>query len=746
MILRNLFLLLVVVIALAGNNGCSSNSTSGSKSPDLVIEESVTIYRDNYGVPHINGTSSRAVMYGFGYAQAEDHLEEMITWFLKAAGRLSEFKGRGKEDINLNSDMIVRLLKVHKVAEDYYNNMPDDNTKEYLMAFTDGINQYLSEYPEEIAWMNSYRPSPADVLALTRYDAIMEEVDIAEQKIRNLDVQGCPSLIPAPTGSNGWVIGKTLSESGIPIMQADPHQFWCDDGISCRTQWYEASLEGGAFHVAGATYFGTPMILIGHNENIAWTLTNNGVDNADVYEETVRTNSNGQYEYFYEGGWLPVIKITEEIGILDSEPLSIEMYYTHHGPVVPDTLFKSGNPSKVYSVRLTTNDDFVDPVKPFFLIDQAKNLSDFKAALSNLDVAKWNMLYGDTDGNIFYVSNSRHPKRSSAIECWTKPLDGTIKDTEWEGLLPFSELPQIENPATDYLQINNVPPWYVTKGLSETVFTYYPGLFVKGRLQNYRGRIIRNFIDSKEGTFSEKEMMGIYEYPDQTSPPLSLEVYSAKLFIPLLEAAYAGINISDQYEKDAFNTVTTWDKYATAKVDNYGMLLYNQWLVRLLAIDDTIEYLSPPSPNSLTDGQKVNIITAFGTTVSDLKTRFGAVMKGWADVHTLKRNKEPDEKRRPLSGAGPDISTTLKVTTSSGEYGIGDAVAGSSFTMLTVLEKGKIRSYNMKPFGQDQNADSLHYADLSDLYVKDQYKTMLFFLEEVKLDAESEKTIKLLQQ
>lgn len=743
---RNVILVFTIML-LTVVNGCASNSTSSGKPPDLVIEESVTIYRDNYGVPHINGISSRAVMYGLGYAQAEDHLEEMITWYLKAAGRLSEYKGPGIADINLNSDMMVRLLNVHKVAEDYYNNMIDDNTMKYLKAFTDGINQYINEQPQEkLSWINDYRPSPADVLALIRYDAIMQEVTIAEQKIRNLSVQGCPSLIPESTGSNGWVIGKKLSENGTPILQADPHQFWCDDGISCRTQWYEASLDGGDFHVAGATYFGTPMILIGHNENIAWTLTNNGVDNADVYEETARINTSGQYEYLYDGIWLPVIKFTEEIDILNSKPLTIEMYYTHHGAVVPDAFFKSNDPSKIYSVRLTTNDDFADPAKPFFLIDKSKNLSDFKAALSNLDVAKWNMLYGDTDGNIFYVNNARLPKRSSAVECWTKPLDGTIKATEWEGLLPFSELPKIENPVTDYLQINNVPPWDVTKGFAETDFSYYPGLFEKGRRQNYRGQMIRNLFDSKEGTFSEKEIRGIYENPDPTQQPMSIEVYSAKFFIPMLEASYSGITISDTDEKEALNTMNSWDRFATAKFDNYGMLLYNQWIIRLLAIDGTIEYLSPPLPDLLTEGQKKNMRTAFKETVSFLRDKYGTALKGWGEVHTLKRSKEPVNKRRPLNGAGYDIGTTLKMTTSEGEYGIGDAIGGSSFIMLTVLEKGNVHSYNMKPFGQNQNADSVHYADLSDLFVKDQYKAMLFFNEEVKLHAESQKTFRLLPQ
>jgi penicillin amidase len=164
--------------------------------------------------------------------------------------------------------------------------------------------------------------------------------------------------------SNEWVVAPEKTADGYAMLQTDPHLSWFG-----MNSWYE----------------------------VAWTMTANSPDTADAYIETIKTNP---YQYRYNGQWLDIEVINEIIEVAGEDPVEVEFFYTHHGPIV----YQEG--SITLSGKMSTWEQ-VGVVDQILAYNRAQNLDDFKDALSMLQCVRWNHVYGDADGNIFYIWNAR---------------------------------------------------------------------------------------------------------------------------------------------------------------------------------------------------------------------------------------------------------------------------------------------------------------------------------------------------
>lgn len=636
--------------------------------------EEVTIYRDMYGVPHVFADSDEGAFFGMGYVQAQDHLEHMMKNFAQATGRLSSIEGKS----GYESDVIVHLLGIPDVAHEKYNELSPDS-RLAIEAFCNGINTYIKENKKSLPeWIQEV--TPEEVVAFSKY--VMLSRPIGRLKTNELrHVKGTPLAVGESCEdlffkdmSNEWVVSGTKTASGSVMLQADPHLPW--EGLN---QWYEVHLKGETINVAGATLFGLPAVIIGFNEHIAWTMTANSPDTADVYQEKIKKEGNAYY-YLYDEEWTKIKEKKVEIKI-EEEKIRIVLYYTHHGPVIA---FDEENQS-AYSAKLSTVDE-CGMIEQMLSTNSASNLEEFKTALSLQQFVRWNIIYGDVTGNIYYVYNARVGIRDETFD-WSNPVPGWTSDTEWKGIYPFDELPQAENPEEGFFQNCNVAPWFINGASS--IEKVYPEYLVPDNPMGYRGQRATALL-SQDALFTIEDMMSF-----------SLDTYSL-----LAEERISSLQIDesslDDTTRGALELLKNWD--FKAEKTNKEPLLFITW------------------------SNKGETAGALKEAVQYLEETYGRYDVLWGDVHVVKRGNT-----YPVSGSsflqtlfmtGGDISTV--------EY----CDHGSSYLLFVELGT-PVTAWSVRPLGQSEDITSPHYADMTELYSRNQYKQFFFTEEDILTHLES---------
>jgi penicillin amidase len=276
-------------------------------------------------------------------------------------------------------------------------------------------------------------------------------------------------------GSNNWVIAGSRTASGKPILANDPHL-----GIQMPSIWYEVDLycsaseaqpgkqAGGPYHVRGFSFPGDPGVIIGHNDRIAWGVTNANPDVQQLFIEHINSQNPNQYEV--NGRWVDMKVIREEIKVHgQDEPAVLLVRQTRHGPIITDQGAYSGykgfalNPTGNFPMSLSLSALSMKwtafmPNRTFqsvIQLNEARNFSEFRDALSSWDIPSQNFVYADVDGNIGYQMPGLIPIRKKGDG--SLPSPGWVDDYEWTGFVPFNELPYCFNPPKGYVASANNP-------------------------------------------------------------------------------------------------------------------------------------------------------------------------------------------------------------------------------------------------------------------------------------------------
>ena len=364
---------------------------------------------------------------------------------------------------------------------DLGGNMNDEIARAYLLK-TLTPAQVAELYPEY----------PADFPVIVNYigEGTMGSApvqptpfaDIPESVLDN--VQYNASLLEhvlGPTfdgiGSNSWALSGNLTSTGTPILANDPHL-----GIQMPSIWYQVGMhcriksEACPFEMAGFSFAGVPGVVIGHNDHIAWGLTNTGPDVMDLFIEKVNPNNPNQYEV--NGQWVDFETREETIQVAGGESQTITVRISRHGPVISETygnLKDNVDPkdpeAKPFREKagidlpenyvITLAWTALKPSTPFEAIwgfDKAENWEQFREAARGFHVPAQNLLYADTASNIGYQMPGDIPIRAKGDG--TLPVPGWTDEYEWIGLIPFEELPYTFNPKEGYIVAanNQVPP------------------------------------------------------------------------------------------------------------------------------------------------------------------------------------------------------------------------------------------------------------------------------------------------
>jgi len=260
------------------------------------------------------------------------------------------------------------------------------------------------------------------------------------------------SSFPAGLGSNNWVVSGSHTKSGKPLLANDPHL-----DHSVPSVWYMIHLTAPGLNVTGVSLPGLPFVILGHNERIAWGMTNTGPDVQDLYSESFNTRD--PTKYLHNGQWVDAEVRDENIKVRNQRDYQFTVMVTRHGPVV------SHDGDRDLALQWTLLSPHALHL-PFLRLDQAGNWQEFTAALRDFNIPMQNCVYADAEGNIGYYAAGLVPIRKQGNG--SVPFPGSTDDYDWTGFIPFDELPHSFNPPGGIIATANgriVPddyPYFIT--------------------------------------------------------------------------------------------------------------------------------------------------------------------------------------------------------------------------------------------------------------------------------------------
>ncbi|HER27446.1 MAG TPA: penicillin acylase family protein [Rhodospirillales bacterium] len=553
----------------------------------------VTIVRDENGVPHIEGGSLNDALFGLGFVHVQDRLWQMDMNRRIGAGRLSELFGAK----TLGTDKFLRTLDVYGIAERTVAKLSPE-THSALLAYTAGVNAAISGWsgalpPEYLILGTTPEPwKPADSIVwvkmmawdlganwskeLLRLQMLQKglspqqvsefmppyrgeaAVDLSgvSQMLAGLDLDLtqlaaiAPPKLPEGAGSNNWVVDGSLSETGKPILANDPHL-----GLAAPAIWYFAHLKAPGLNAIGATLPGVPAIILGRNQKIAWGFTNTGPDVQDLYIEKLT----GENEYLTPDG--PAKFETREItiNVKDQAPVIFTARTSRHGPIISDALSsaKKATPDGFVMAFAWTalRDDDLTADSALNLM-RAENWDQFKTALRNYHAPQQNILYADIDGNIGYYAPARVPIRKPGNRFQgLVPVPGWDATYDWDGFIPFDELPQAYNPAKSSIRTAN----------QKIVADDYPYLITKDWTLPYRADRIDQLLEARK----KHSVASFQAMQADVTSLMALEM------LPLM----TGVSASDPLAKKALAKLKAWD--GTMTLGGSEPLIFSAWLREL---------------------------------------------------------------------------------------------------------------------------------------------------------------------
>jgi penicillin amidase len=693
------------------------------------IARSVTIYRDSYGVPHIYGPTDASCVFGYIYAQAEDNFWQIEDTFIRSLGRASEVYG----DRTLADDLLNRALEIPRLAKAEYDRI-SERERELSHALVDGLNYFLARNPQVKPRLIT-KFEPWHTFATTRFlvyqqfiygksglrvDEIKAAVQALDASVSagsstvslNIPLNGLDEPESEPiVGSNMWAVTPSRSASGNALLFINPHQPFFGPG-----QWYEGHIHSDqGWNLSGASFFGSPHPTIGHNEHLGWSHTVNDPDIVDVFIEKFDDAKN-PLAYRYGNGYKTATEWTDTIGVKTQkgvEPRSFKFRKTHHGPIV------SVRENIPLSIKLAKLEDGGSGYQRY-LMGKAKSLAEFKAAISGGAVPMFNVMYADREGNIFYAYNGAVPRRSPKFD-WSKPVDGSDPEAEWQGYHRFDELPQLTNPKTGFMQNCNQTPFTTTLE-GNPVKENFPAYMTR-ESDNARARISRRILSKNEK----------FTFDDWASAGFDTAVIESETRIPQLAGQWEKLKVADAARaaklNDAIAELNGWNHVST--IESKAMTLFALWFER----------------HGRLQAQKVKddflMVRALEEVIADLTRDFGTWQVGWGDINRLQRIQSGGEIETfsyakmslPISGAPGPVGIvnnfyTRPIKDQKRRYG----VAGTSF--VSVVEFGpKVQARSLLVFGQSADPKSPNHFDQAQLYSKKQFKPAWFTLAEIKANS-----------
>jgi acyl-homoserine-lactone acylase len=689
------------------------------------MAKSVTIYRDTYGVAHVYGPTDASVVFGFMYARAEDEFFRIERYYTESLGRFSEIMGEEA----LAWDILVKAVEIEKYSKEEYKHLSPD-LRALCDAFADGLNYYLLKNPDVEA---KYLPrfEPWFVLAGERafwslYGFVQNWHGITREDLLAMASPVVTKSSPESTlqseinqhrkakyalGCAEWALGPSKSATGNAMLLIDTH--------IPLDPVYEVHLHSDeGLNVAGFINYGYGILpIIGHNQHLGWMLAENRTDWVDLYEETFDDPDNPfayRYgkEYRTATEWKDALKIKTENGV---ETKNVTFRKTHHGPILAK---RNGNSIAVKVARI----DRGGLLDQFYAMNKARNLEEFKKALDINAITNQNIVYADDEGNIFYVYNGLIPKRNPRFD-WSKAVDGSNPETDWQEYHILEERPQVLNPKCGFVQNCNSSPFTTTlhENPSSSDFPDYM-VWIHER-DTSRAKMARRLLASKEK----------FTFDEFCRLPFDNYLLAAEEKLPLLFKEWNNLKESNPSRAETLKPVierlSSWNNRST--IESVPAALFILWLERTF-----------PRGKSSHKGDWF-MIGKLEEVIKDLEKDWGTWRIAWGEINRLQRRdlcleeKFSDEKMSlPVAGATA-WAGTVNVFYSQSQQGLKRRYGIAGRANLSIIEFGKeVKARSLVPYGTSSDPNSEHYFDQAELYSKGKLKPAWYTLPEIKANLE----------
>lgn len=462
------------------------------------LQDEVRIIYNDRAVPHIFAQNDHDLYMGMGYAMAQHRLWQMELSTMAAAGRVSEIVG----SVALDYDRHQRRIGMGwgaEVIQEYM--LQDEWTKMALEAYSKGVNAWINQLtpgtlPFEYKLLN-YKPEPwtIDKTAIfymnmnqtltsgtNAYELSTIQSYLGRELTEILFPDFPPTLEPVITagtewpfegpnreipegvfspeflskevisgrdpgvGSNNWAVSGEKTASGAAMMATDPHLT-----LSLPAIWYEIQLHAPGINTYGVTLPGVPGMIMGFNEHIAWGNTNTAWSGLDIFEIELNDDKTS---YWHDDEWKPLTHRIETIHSRDGATVTDTTWFTHHGPIA----YMSGEKSFSDDIPVGHAVQWIahyptNPMDAFRIINRGENFDDIREGLSRLGGPTQSYAFASTNGDIAMQTNGLNPLRYNGMGKYI--MDGRNPLNDWDGFIPFNQLPIEVNPQRNYVSSAN---------------------------------------------------------------------------------------------------------------------------------------------------------------------------------------------------------------------------------------------------------------------------------------------------
>ena len=645
--------------------------------------DNIDIIRDEFGVPHIFAKTDAEVAYGLAWAHAEDDFETIQIGYLAGNNLLSKHLG----NVGLGADFISQFIGSEDLFESKYDSDISSEYKNIVKAYALGLNSYAREHPDEVFVEDLF---PVNEKKMMRYAQLQLFISSNGDKwVSNIIDNKLSynfSKEEQYKGSNTFAFNSTKTKDGSTYLAINTHQ-----PLDGPVSWYEAHLcsEEGT-NILGALFAGTPNILIGTNENLAWAHTVNQPDKTDVF--ALEMHPDKKLQYRVDGTYLKLEEKKAKLRFkLLGIPLSIKkkFYKSIYGPTLK-------NKSGFYSVRTPALFE-IRALEQWWRMNKAKNFTEFYKVLKMKALPGYNIGYADKNDTIFYISNGLIPKRAKNYD-WASVVPGNTKKTLWTESYEIEELPQVVQPKSGYFYNANHTPFKSSAEEDNPDPTNFDSNMGFETYDNNRSTRLKQLIDEYEKL--DYDDFKRIKYDRQYPRPYTFNWMDIH-YLELLDAKkYPDIEM-------LIERLQAWDRKANKNSFGAGTfaVLYDQ--LRPF-------YSKIPEPKIFPASY---IIQALRNTKKYLLKYFNTTEVKLGDYQKLVRG----SKELPIFGL-PDVITAM----SSRPYKDGKVkvVSGESYIeLIRFTDKGpEIES--VISYGSSDHPDSKHYDDQMEMYANFKTKKM----------------------
>ena len=717
---KGILTLLLVCVA------CAPQETNVEVAAWEAQAQSVTIIRDDWGIPHIYGETDADAVFGMIYAQAEDDFNRIEVNFLNSQGRLAEAEGE---------DEIWRDLRMKRFIDPADMQTQYDASPQWLKdlmdAWASGLNYYLYTHPEvQPRVLTRFEPWMAltfsegsiggdiERVNLGRLEAFYGQPSNAQAVLNREPSSTTLAMVPSglnepdmneePTGSNGIAIAPANTSAGNALLLINPHT-----SFFFREELHMVSEQG--LDAYGAVTWGQFFVYQGFNENAGWMHTSSGVDNIDEFLETV-VERDGTLYYRYGDEERPVtarqvtVPYKTDTGMAERE---FTVYRTHHGPIVREV------DGAWVSVALM--EEPMDALIQSYMRTKAQSYDEYIEVMRTHTNSSNNTVFADSEGNIAYLHSNFIPVRDTRFN-YLQPVDGSDPATDWQGVHSIEETPNAVNPSVGWLQNTNNWP-FSAAGPDSPRREEFP-VYVQRSGENARGLHAMRVLEGKT------------DFTLQSLIDAAFDSYLTGFeeLIPALVRAYDQADASNPLKAELADQVSIlrdWDlRWSVESIPTSLAIFFGEETRRLDATEREVSQ---------------QLLQALSAASARLEADFGSWRTPWGDINRFQRL--TGDIVQPFDDAGPSTPVGFPSARWGSLASFGAraypqtkkwyGTSGNSF--VAVVEFGdEVRARAVTAGGLDSDPSSQHFNDQAELYATGDLREVYYYRADVEGHIERE--------